>query len=178
VSVGIDHDTAEFAVNTIALWCDPVAQARYPNAKRLLITADSGGSNGNRLRAWKIELAALAAATGLDITVCHYPPGTSKWNKTEHRLFSFISINWRSRPLTDCQVIVETIAATTTDTGLTVDAVLDTGIYPTGARYSDAQVNAIPLTRNTFHGEWNYTIHSGPVIEPAPDNAFVAKRTK
>ncbi len=177
VSVGIDHDTAEFAVNTIGLWWQRVGRIRYPAATRLLITADSGGSNGSRLRAWKIELAALAAVTGLDITVCHFPPGTSKWNKIEHRLFSFISINWRGRPLTDYQVVVETIAATTTDTGPTVDAVLDTGIYPTGIRYTDAQVRALPVARHTFHGEWNYTVHCGPLPDTPPDKASTPKRT-
>jgi Rhodopirellula transposase DDE domain len=172
VSVGIDHDTAEFAVNTIGLWWDRVGRVRYPNTTRLMITADSGGSNGNRLRAWKVELANLAAATGLEITVCHFPPGTSKWNKIEHRLFSYVSINWRGRPLTDYQVVVETIAATTTDTGLTVEAVLDTGVYPTGVRYTDGLMRTIPLTRNDFHGEWNYSIHAGPNSEFAPGKAI------
>jgi hypothetical protein len=129
----------------------------------LLITADCGGSNGYKLRAWKHELAILAAETGLQITVCHYPPGTSKWNKIEHRLFSFISLNWRGRPLTDYQVIIETIAATTTNTGLKVDAVLDTREYPTGVKITDTQVKQIPMQRYAFHGEWNYLIHPDPI---------------
>jgi hypothetical protein len=130
VSVGVDHDTAPFAVNALRTWWQRVGRTRYPKARRLMVTADGGGSNGHRLRAWKVELARLATEIGLDITVCHFPPGASKWNKVEHRLFSFISINWRGRPLTDYQVIVETIAATTTETGLTVEAVLDPGTYP------------------------------------------------
>jgi hypothetical protein len=163
VSVGVDHDTAAFAVNAIRTWWQRVGRTRYRTARRLLVTADGGGSNGYRLRAWKVELARLAAEIGLDITVCHFPPGTSKWNRVEHRLFSFISINWRGRPLTDYQVIVETIAATSTKTGLTVEAVLDPGVYPTGVKISNAQIAAVPLTRHQFHGEWNYTIHSGPI---------------
>jgi hypothetical protein len=162
VSVGIDHETAPFAVNAIRTWWQRVGAIRYPDAKRLLLTADGGGSNGYRRRAWKVELSKLAAETGLDITVCHFPPGTSKWNKVEHRLFSFISINWRGRPLTDYHVIIETIAATTTKTGLTVEAVLDPTTYPSGLKVTDQQVKAVPLTRHQFHGEWNYTIHSGP----------------
>jgi hypothetical protein len=161
VSVGVDHDTAPFAVNAIRAWWTQVGRRRYPDATRLMLTADAGGSNGYRLRAWKVELAKLAAETGMDITVCHFPPGTSKWNKVEHRLFSFISINWRGRPLTDYQVIVETIAATTTKSGLTVEAVLDTNPYPTGAKISPAQMRAVPITRQDFHGEWNYCIHTG-----------------
>ena len=165
VSVGVDHDTAPFAVNALRTWWQWVGRTRYPNARRLMLTADGGGSNGYRLRAWKVELGKLAAETGLDITVCHFPPGTSKWNKIEHRLFSFISINWRGRPLTDYQVVVETIAATTTETGLTVEAVLDPGTYPTGVKVSDAEMRGVPLTRHKFHGEWNYTVHSGPIAE-------------
>lgn len=162
VSVGVDHDTAVFATNAIGTWWDLVGRPRYPHARRLLITADGGGSNGSRSRAWKVALAALAEETGLEITICHYPPGTSKWNKIEHRLFSFISINWRGRPLTDYQVIIETIAATTTNTGLTVQAVLDPHTYPTGTKISKAEVDAVPMTRHDFHGEWNYTIHPEP----------------
>jgi Rhodopirellula transposase DDE domain len=165
VSVGIDHETAPFAVNAIRTWWQRVGRLRYPDAKRLLLTADGGGSNGYRRRGWKVELSKLAAEIGLDITVCHFPPGTSKWNKVEHRLFSFISINWRGRPLTDYQVIIETIAATTTKTGLTVEAVLDNGTYPSGVKVSDKQIKAVPLTRHQFHGEWNYTIHCGPIPE-------------
>jgi Rhodopirellula transposase DDE domain len=165
VAVGVDHDTAPFAVNAIRTWWHTVGKARYPQAGRLLVTADGGGSNGYRLRAWKVELARLAAEAGLEITVCQFPPGTSKWNRVEHRLFSFISINWRGRPLTDYQVIVETIAATRTRTGLTVEAVLDPGQYPTGVKVSDAQMKAVPISRHAFHGEWNYVIHSGPLSE-------------
>jgi hypothetical protein len=165
VSVGVDHDTAPFAVNALRTWWQRVGSARYPNARRLMVTADGGGSNGHRLRAWKVELGKLAAETGLDIAVCHFPPGTSKWNKVEHRLFSFISLNWRDRPLTDYQVVVETIAATTTETGLSVEAVLDPGVYPTGVKITDAQIKAVSLTRDQFHGEWNYTIHPRPAPE-------------
>jgi hypothetical protein len=178
VAVGVDHDTAPFAVNAIRTWWHTVGRARYPRAGRLLVTADGGGSNGYRLRAWKVELARLAAETGLQISVCHFPPGTSKWNRVEHRLFSFISINWRGRPLTDYQVIVETIAATRTETGLTVEAVLDTNEYPTGVRISDAQMKTVPITRATFHGEWNYTVHSGPILESVPGKVTKRKRTK
>jgi hypothetical protein len=178
VSVGVDHETSPFAVNAIRIWWRRVGRKRYRGAKRLLVTADGGGSNGYRRRAWKVELAKLAAETGLDITVCHFPPGTSKWNKVEHRLFSFISINWRGRPLTDYQVIVETIAATTTKTGLTVEAVLDPGTYPTGVEVSKAQVDAIPLTRQQYHGEWNYTVHSGPITDTAQNKTPSMKSTK
>jgi len=178
VSVGVDHDTAPFAVNAIRTWWRRTGAARYPASTRLLITADSGGSNGYRLRAWKVELAKLAAEIGRDITVAHYPTGASKWNKVEHRLFSFISINWRGRPLTDYQVVIETIAATTTKTGLTVEAVLDEGIYPTGVKVTNAQMKAVPLTPHDFHGEWNYTIHKGPDTEPAPAKQTRAKLIK
>jgi transposase len=178
VSVGVDHDTASFAVNAIRTWWWRVGAVRYPGSTRLLITADAGGSNGYRLRAWKVELARLAAEIGRDITVAHYPPGASKWNKVEHRLFSFISVNWRGRPLTDYQVVVETIAATTTSTGLTVEAVLDEGVYPTGVRVTNAQMKAVPLTPHNFHGEWNYTVHKGLCAESAPDKRTRAKPTK
>lgn len=163
VSVGTDHDTAAFAVNTIRTWWRSAGNILHPNATRLMISADGGGSNGYRTRQWKTELAALAADTGLTITVCHLPPGTSKWNKIEHRLFSHISMNWRGRPLTSHEVIVETIAATTTSTGLTVHAELDQTTYPTGVKIPDKQMNALDtegiLTRHDFHGEWNYTLH-------------------
>ena len=163
VSVGTDHDTAAFAVNTIRSWWHSTGKAGYPAARRLLITADGGGSNGSRTRAWKTELAALAAETGLPITVCHLPPGTSKWNKIEHRLFSHISMNWRGRPLTSHDVIVNTIAATTTRTGLTVHAELDTDTYPVGVKIPDTQMKALHdrgvLRRHDWHGEWNYTLH-------------------
>ena len=161
VSVGTDHDTAEFAVATIATWWEKAGRAAYPGARRLLITADGGGSNGYRTRLWKTGLAKLADATGLEITVCHFPPGTSKWNKIEHRLFSHISMNWRGRPLTSHEVIVRTIAATTTRTGLTVTAELDTGSYPKGIKITDEQMKGLDkraLRRHEFHGEWNYTL--------------------
>ncbi len=158
VTVGTDHDTSAFAVSTISTWWDTVGKDRYPNAVRLLICADSGGSNGSRIRAWKIELARFAAQTGLDVTVCHLPPGTSKWNKIEHRLFSQITLNWRGRPLRTHQIIVNLIGTTTTETGLTVRCVLDTGQYPTGLRYTAKDIDALPLTRHKFHGDWNYTL--------------------
>ena len=159
VTVGTDHDTSAFAVATLRSWWQTIGSLAYPNADRLLICADSGGSNGNRIRAWKIELAKLAADTGLKITVCHLPAGTSKWNKIEHRLFSQITLNWRGRPLRTHQVIVDLIRHTTTATGLTVRCVLDTGQYPTGLRYTKKDVDALPITRHDFHGEWNYTIN-------------------
>ena len=158
VSVGTDHDTSAFAVQTIRRWWDGIGKTRYPAARQLLICADGGGSNGYRTRAWKMELAAFAARAGIQVTVCHLPPGTSKWNKIEHRLFSQITLNWRGRPLTSHQVIVDLISGTTTATGLTVHAELDTGAYPTGARYTKKQVDALPITRHSFHGEWNYTV--------------------
>ena len=158
VTVGTDHDTSAFAVATLRSWWQTIGSLRYPDADRLLICADSGGSNGNRIRAWKIELAKLAAQTGLQITVCHLPPGTSKWNKIEHRLFSQITLNWRGRPLRTHQVIVDLIRNTTTTTGLTVQCVLDTGQYPTGLRYTKKDVDALPITAHEFHGEWNYTL--------------------
>ena len=158
VSVGADHDTAAFAVETIRRWWAHTGRAVYPNARRLLISTDGGGSNGYRLRAWTTELAELADQTGLAITVCHLPPGTSKWNKIEHRLFSHISMNWRGRPQTSHQVIVDLIAATTTRTGLTVTAAPDTSTYPTGIKITDQQMAALPITRHEFHGEWNYTL--------------------
>ena len=177
VSVGVDHDTAPFAVNALRAWWQRVGRFRYPQARRLMVTADGGGSNGYRLRAWKVELGKLATETGLDITVCHFPPGTSKWNKVEHKLFSFISVNWRGRPLTDYQVIVETIGATTTETGLTVEAVLDPGVYPVGVKITDAQIETVSLTREQFHGEWNYTIHPRLSEETLPDKTIDPKAT-
>jgi len=161
VNVGTDHDTAELAVETIRRWWNKVGPVAYPHARRLLVTADGGGSNGYRARLWKVELAKLATQTGLEITVCHLPPGTSKWNKTGHRLFAHISMNWRGRPLTSHEVIVETIAATTTRSGLTVDAELDVGSYPKGIKISDKEMKTLekqPVTRHEFHGEWNYTL--------------------
>jgi transposase len=158
VSVGVNHDTSVFAVATIEEWWRQMGSQKYPNARRLLITADGGGSNGHRPWLWKHELARLAAATGLDITVCHYPPGTSKWNKIEHRLFSRITCNWRGRPLETYQTIVNLIANTTTTTGLTVRADLDLNLYPTKIKLTDQQKKSIPITRHDFHGDWNYTI--------------------
>jgi DDE family transposase len=158
VSVGVDHDTAAFAVNSIRQWWLNLGRARYPEATRLLITADGGGSNGSRVRLWKRELQKLANELDLDIVVSHLPPGTSKWNKIEHRLFSFISQNWRAKPLVSYRVIVELISATTTKTGLTVCCQLDTGQYPSGIVVSDAEMAAINIKRADFHGEWNYTI--------------------
>ena len=158
VVVGDDHDTAAFAVATIGRWWDMVGSVAYPDAHRLLITADAGGSNGYRLRLWKLELAHLAARSGLEITVCHFPPGTSKWNKIEHRLFSAISMNWRGRPLVSHEVIVNLIGATTTRSGLKVHAERDSGSYPLGVKITKAQIDALPLTRHEFHGDWNYTL--------------------
>jgi hypothetical protein len=158
VMVGADHDTAEFAVSTIGRWWDMVGADAYPEATRLLITADAGGSNGYRLRLWKLELAKLAQRTGLRITVCHFPPGTSKWNKIEHRLWSHVSMNWRGRPLTSHEVVVNLIGATKTRTGLKVQAHLDRGTYPTGKVITDKQLSAVQLGPHPFHGEWNYTV--------------------
>jgi len=160
VSVGADGDTAAFAVETLRRWWTTVGQPRYPKAKRLFITADAGGSNGYRVRLWKRELAQLADETGLAITVNHFPPGTSKWNRIEHRLFAHISMNWRGRPLTSHQVIIELIGATTTRTGLTVHAEADTNSYPRGVKVTDAEMATIKpqIKADAFHGEWNYTI--------------------
>ena len=163
VNVGIDHDTAAFAVAGIQNWWNSMGQARYPGAKQLLITADSGGSNGYRVRLWKLQLQKLADETGLRITVCHLPPGTSKWNKIEHRLFSFISQNWRGKPLVSHEVIVNLIAATTTKKGLRVQCRLDTNSYPQGIRVSDAELATVDIERDSFHGEWNYTIRPKPL---------------
>ncbi|MGE5131899.1 MAG: ISAzo13 family transposase, partial [Gemmatimonadota bacterium] len=168
VSVGTDHDTAAFAVESIRRWWDAAGRSEYPAARRLLVTADAGGSNGYRTRAWKTGLAALAAETGMEITVCHFPPGTSKWNKIEHRLFSHITMNWRGRPLTSHDVVISSIAATTTRTGLRVDARLDDGAYPTGVKVSNAQMAALPISRHPFHGEWNYTLHPAAWHTAAP----------
>jgi hypothetical protein len=168
VSVGTDHETAAFAVTTLRTWWNTQGRHTYPDASRLLITADSGGSNGNRRRTWKTELAALATDTGLAISVCHLPPGTSKWNKIEHRLFSQITMNWRGRPLTSHETILQLIGATTTTTGLAVTATLDTDTYPTGIKISDREMAALPITRHNFHGDWNYTLH--PTRDtPEPD---------
>lgn len=166
VNVGTDHDTAAFAVESLRRWWSGAGREGYPHARRLLITADAGGSNGYRTRAWKTELAAFATQTGLAITVCHFPPGTSKWNQIEHRLFSHITMNWRGRPLTSHEVIVNTIAATTTRTGLRVRAELDTNPYATGTVVSDQQMTDLPITRHDWHGDWNYTLHPA-TLQPA-----------
>ena len=158
VSVGMDHDTAEFAVETIRRWWRTMGRPAYPEASRLLITADAGGSNGSRLRLWKIELQKLADETGLRIAVCHFPPGTSKWNKIEHRLFSYITQNWRGKPLRSFQTIVNLIAATTTKTGLKVHAELNTEIYQSGIKVSDEELARVQIRRDKFHGDWNYEI--------------------
>jgi len=158
VNVGIDHDTAAFAVQSIRSWWNAVGQQQYPEAKRLLISADGGGSNGSRVRLWKWELQQLADETGLAITVCHLPPGTSKWNKIEHRLFAWISQNWRGKPLTSYAVILQLIAATTTEAGLTVQCQLDTTSYPAGRKISDEHMATLSIQPDAFHGEWNYTI--------------------
>ena len=159
VSVGISHDTAEFSVATIRTWWEEMGEPLYPNAASLLITADGGGSNGYRLRLWKVELQKLVDELGFPISVCHLPPGTSKWNKVEHRLFSFITQNWRGKPLVTHQVIVELIAATKTKAGLTVRSRLDEQTYTKGRRVSDKQLAQVNLVPADFHGEWNYTIH-------------------
>ena len=159
VGVGMDHDTSAFAVNTIRRWWSEVGRLRYPDAKRLVITADGGGSNGSRVRLWKVELQALAIELGIAIEVHHLPPGTSKWNRIEHKLFSFISMNWRARPLVSYRVIVSLIGATTTESGLTVRCELDERKYPKGIVVSEQQMENLNITHAAFHGEWNYTIH-------------------
>jgi hypothetical protein len=158
VSVGIDHDTAEFAVNSIRRWWRHMGSRRFPHAQELLITADGGGSNGYRSRLWKLCLQALADQLGLHLKVCHFPPGTSKWNKIEHRLFSFITQNWRGRPLVSHQAVVNLIAKTTTRTGLVVRAALDTSRYETATKVTDHQLAQLRLTPHPFHGDWNYTL--------------------
>jgi hypothetical protein len=158
VTVGCSHDTASFAVESIRRWWREMGHSLYPQGDEILICSDSGGSSGYRLRLWKVELQRWADETGLDVTVCHYPPGTSKWNKIEHRLFSFITMNWRGRPLVSYRVIVNLIAATTTEAGLRVQADLDTNIYPTKVKVTDEQLATVNLHPHQFHGEWNYTI--------------------
>ncbi len=158
VSVGVDHDMAAFAVESIRRWWRWMGTRSYPQAKHLLITADSGGSNGARVRLWKWELQKLADEIGLEISVCHFPPGTSKWNKIEHRLFSFISQNWRGKPLISHEVIINLIAATTTAAGLVVKSKLDTNSYPAGLKISDQQMAELQLRRDKFHGDWNYSL--------------------
>ena len=160
VSVGTDHDTSAFAVQTIRRWWFSMGKQRYPQAKQLVITADGGGSNGHRVRLWKLELSRLAQEIGLDIEVHHFPPGTSKWNKIEHRLFSFITMNWRGCPLISHEVIVNLIASTKTRSGLAVRAELDTAEYPKGLVISDAELGTVKIERNEFHGDWNYRIRS------------------
>jgi transposase len=162
VSVGVDHDTAAFAVNTIRNWWRTMGQARYPAAKRLMITADGGGSNGARVRLWKFELQKFVDEIGIPVTVCHLPPGTSKWNKIEHRLFAFITKNWRGKPLVSHQAIVQLIGATTTAKGLEVRAELDANTYPAGIKVSDAEMATLAIERHDFHGEWNYTLRPHP----------------
>jgi len=166
VSVGVDHDTASFAVETIRRWWHAMGRDQYPQARRLFITADGGGSNGSRVRLWKLELQRLADETGLTIAVSHFPPGTSKWNKIEHRLFSFISKNWRGQPLTSLKVIVSLIAGTTTRKGLKVHAEIDDSTYPEGVKVTDKEIGQVRIQRDDFHGEWNYEIspRSGTVI--------------
>ena len=158
VSVGVDHDTAEFAVATLRRWWRNMGRSVYPRAKRLLITADGGGSNGSRYRLWKVELQGWADETGLRISVCHFPPGTSKWNKIEHRMFCHITENWRGRPLVSREVVVNLIGHTTTQTGLEIRSELDEGSYPTGRKVSDEQREGLSIKRDKFHGEWNYSI--------------------
>jgi hypothetical protein len=168
VNVGVDHDTSTFAVESIRRWWQARGRSHYPQATRLLITADAGGSNGYRYRVWKSELAALSAETGLAITICHFPPGTSKWNKIEHRLFSHITHNWRGRPLTSHDVVIETIAATRTRAGLRVEAHLDRGDYPTGIAISKDRFAALPLVKHETHGQWNYTLLPEPATAQTP----------
>lgn len=164
VNVGTDHDTAAFAVESIRRWWTTMGKALYPTAKRLLITADGGGSNGCRVRLWKLELQRLADETGLELAVRHFPPGTSKWNKIEHRLFSAITQNWRGKPLVSHEVVVKLIAATTTKTGLKVRSELDRREYPAGIKVSDAQMEQLNLRTEAFHGEWNYSLLPRPAL--------------
>jgi Rhodopirellula transposase DDE domain len=161
VSVGTDHDTAAFAVQTIRRWWLAMGQPRYPDARELTITADGDGSNGHRVRLWKLELGRLAQEIGLNIRVRHFPPGTSKWNKIEHRMFSFITMNWRGHPLISHEVIVNLIGSTTTKSGLTVHAELDTNSYPKGIVVSNAELATLRIDADEFHGTWNYLIRSG-----------------
>lgn len=160
VSVGTDHDTAQFAVSTINQWWQQMGKLVYPAAKELLITADGGGSNGSRNRLWKYEIQQFANETEITVTVCHFPPGTSKWNKIEHRMFSHITKNWRGRPLTSYGVIVKLIANTTTEAGLKINAALDENEYPTGIKVTDKEMKNLNIEKEQFHGEWNYTVRS------------------
>jgi hypothetical protein len=165
VNVGIDHDTSAFAVESIRRWWYSMGKELYPKAKHLMVTADGGGSNGCRIKLWKVELQKLADEMGLSIQVCHFPPGTSKWNKIEHRLFSFISQNWRGKPLISYEVIVKLIAATTNRVGLKVECQLDTNLYPKAIKVSDQEMADINIQRDSFHGEWNYTISPKPILQ-------------
>lgn len=158
VGVGVDHDTSEFAVETLRRWWRNMGRRVYPQATKLLVTADGGGSNGSRCRLWKMELQRLASETGLQISVCHFPPGTSKWNKIEHRMFCHITENWRGRPLVSCEVVVNLIGKTTTETGLSIRSELDERSYPTGRKVTDEQMKGLSIKRDRFHGQWNYTI--------------------
>ena len=165
VNVGIDHDTSAFAVESVRRWWYSMGKDLYPEAKQLMVTADGGGSNGYRIKLWKLELQKLADETGLSIQVSHFPPGTSKWNKIEHRLFSFISQNWRGKPLISHEVIVKLIAATSNKTGLKVECHLDTNIYPKAIKVSDEEMADINIQRDSFHGEWNYTISPKHILQ-------------
>ena len=158
MGVGTDHDTARFAAQTILKWWREMGRARYPQASELLITADGGGSNSSRCRLWKVALQELADATGLTLHVSHFPPGTSKWNKIEHRLFCHVTQNWRGKPLVSHELIVKLIGSTTTNAGLKVKAALDTDRYESGIKVSDRELNAVRIKRDDFHGEWNYSI--------------------
>ena len=159
VSVGVSHDTAEFAVAAIRRWWEKLGRKRYPNAKRIVVTADSGGSNSSRSRLWKLELQQWADETGLIVEVCHYPPGTSKWNKIEHRLFCHITKNWQGVPLETLEVVVESIGETTTKTGLEVEAWLDVSAYEKGRTVTDAELDECQILRHSYHGDWNYELH-------------------
>ena len=161
VSVGIDHDTAQFATETLRRWWENMGRLVYPNATELLVTADGGGSNGSRTRLWKVSLQRLANEIGVRISVCHFPPGTSKWNKIEHRMFCHITENWRGRPLVSRAVIVNLIGSTKTATGLRIRAELDTNSYETGIKVSDEELAAVKIKKHKFHGDWNYTILPG-----------------
>jgi transposase len=168
INVGIDHETAEFAVESIRRWWRNIGRDLYPTSKDLFIVADGGGSNGVRNRLWKMQLQRFATETGLRITVCHLPPATSKWNKIEHRLFSYISINWRGKPLTSFETVIELISHTTTKQGLTVTAVKDTNCYPTGIKVSDEDLASLSIVREPFHGDWNYTIQPQELVPLFP----------
>jgi len=158
VNVGVDKDTAAFAVESIRRWWNDKGRENYPKAEQLVITADGGGSNGSRVRLWKTQLQDFCNEIGIPIVVSHFPPGTSKWNKIEHRLFSYISMNWRGKPLTTYEAVLNLISATKTTKGLTVDAEIDINVYPRGIKVTDAQMRMLDLSRNEFHGEWNYTL--------------------